>query len=130
MVMFGGVDSIEQNTRTNKVLLPNIVIFVFQCFRLFFYHFAICDHPGVHSLVDCAKPEGDGLGSCLSLHSTHCQAPKGELYKTFIVINLTEVNLFFSFAYSSRQAALLAEGVPSGCLETLKSPAEQAAVCG
>ena len=28
------------------------------------------------------------------------------------------------------QAALLAEGVPSGCLETLKSPAEQAAVCG
>ena len=22
MVMFGGVDSIEQNTRTNKVLLP------------------------------------------------------------------------------------------------------------
>ena len=28
MVMFGGVDSIEQNTRTNKVLLPNIVIFL------------------------------------------------------------------------------------------------------
>ena len=32
--------------------------------------------------------------------------------------------------YFSHQAALLAEGVPSGCLETLKSPAEQAAVCG
>ena len=34
------------------------------------------------------------------------------------------------FSYPSDQAALLAEGVPSGCLETLKSPAEQAAVCG
>ena len=97
-------------------------------FYALFYH---CDHLGVHSLADCAKPEGDGLGSCLSLHSTHCQAPKGELYKTFIAINLTTTsNLFFSFAYSSCQAALLAEGVPSGCLETLKSPAEQAAVCG
>ena len=31
MVMFGGVDSIEQNTRTNKVFFSLHVIFVFQC---------------------------------------------------------------------------------------------------
>ena len=60
--------------------------------------------------------------------------PKVNFLKTFIAINLTEENMSFFLpsliAYFSRQAALLAEGVPSGCLETLKSPAEQAAVCG
>ena len=67
MVMFGGVDSIEQNTRTNKVLLPFSVQFFLSMFH----------QTGVHSLADRAKSEGDGLGSRLSLHPTHCQAPKG-----------------------------------------------------
>ena len=43
MVMFGGVDSIEQNTRTNKVLLPYHVKFVFLCLLSFTEHFAIRD---------------------------------------------------------------------------------------
>ena len=35
MVMFGGVDSIEQNTRTNKVLFfLHAIFFVFQCCHL------------------------------------------------------------------------------------------------
>jgi len=76
MVMFGGVDSIEQNTRTNKVFT-----------------------------------------AWLTVPSLRAMAWEAVCHYTPHIAKLSK-------------AALLAEGVPSGCLETLKSPAEQAAVCG
>jgi len=76
MVMFGGVDSIEQNTRTNKVFT-----------------------------------------AWLTVPSLRAMAWEAVCHYTPHIAKLPK-------------AALLAEGVPSGCLETLKSPAEHAAVCG
>lgn len=76
LVMFGGVDSIEQNTRTNKVFTAWLTV------------------PSLRALAWEAV-----------CHYTP---------------NIAQLS----------QSALLEEGVPSGCLETLASPATQAAVWG
>jgi len=76
LIMFGGVDSIEQNTRTNKVFTAWLTV------------------PNLKSLA----------WEAVCHYTPH----------------IAELS----------QSALLAEGVPSGCLETLSSPASKAAVWG
>ena len=106
MVMFGGVDSIEQNTRTNKVKpAASPTIRLSPCVQVF--------------------------TSWLTVPSLKSMAWEAVCHYTPHIAQLSQVGEASTSSTPDLpvQAALLAEGVPSGCLETLASPATQAA-CG
>jgi hypothetical protein len=90
LVMFGGVDSIEQNTRTNKVFT-----------------------------------------AWLTVPSLRALAWEAVCHYTPHIAQLSQVgNCWDNVVICMFQSSLLEEGVPPGCLETLASPAAQAALCG
>ena len=71
---WGGQDGDVRGGRQHRAEHQDQQGFAFEF--SFYLDFKLC--LGVHSLVDGAQPEGDGLGGCLPLYPTHCKAVKGE----------------------------------------------------